>query len=58
MPLKQTLFFAILNMDYSLTFTNIESDIENKSETSKCKKKLSSINFIFFLFITVSFQKI
>ena len=56
MPLKQPLFFSILNMDYSKKFTKIESEIENKSETSKCKKRLSSINVIFFLFITVFFQ--
>ena len=56
MPLKQPLIFAIFNMDYSKKFTKIESDSENKSETPKCKKRLSSINVIF-SFSTQSFFK-
>ena len=55
---ETTSVFRYFKHGLLLKIYKIESDIENKSETSKCKKRLSSINVIFFLFITVFFQKI
>ena len=59
MPLKKPLFLAILNMDYSKKFPQIETDIKNTTleflkngidRASKTRKRLASISVTFFPF--------